>query len=417
MPPIEIEPGTPISRIPAFRTRLEWHWTQRQVDVVQLLDDLLSIGLSLGSSDIHLSPSTAATTVSVRVHGILYELGQMPIETYRKAASRIKVMASLTIYKTATPQDGQIDLHEGRHRVRVSVLPTNHGEKIVLRLASADYGAYSIDRLGMDAETEESLCGLLNSNQGLLVVTGPTGSGKTTTMYAALQQIAETRGDRANIVTLEDPIEFDFPQFSQTPIDTAAGMTFAVGLRSILRQDPDVILVGEIRDDETAEIALRAAMTGHLILTTVHADGAAGVFNRIIQMGVERFQLASAVKAVLSQRLCQRLCPRCRREQALTPSQERQFRFLGYEPPPTGPFFVGDGCPHCLDKGFDGRVAVYEMLVVTDTVRDMITAGKPTHHLARAARDEGMVTLMDDGIARARRGEIPVDEVLRVLAN
>jgi general secretion pathway protein E len=376
----------------------------------------MTMGLSLSASDIHFNPSTDQTTVAFRVHGSLYELGRIRTELYPKVVSRVKVLGSLTLYKRATPQDGEISLHGGRHKARVSLLPTNHGEKIVMRLASAEFQNAGIDALGMDDQILPRFKSLLDSNQGMIVVTGPTGSGKTTTMYAALQHVAATRGSSTNIVTLEDPIEFDFPQFSQTQIEPEAGMTFAVGLRSVLRQDPDVILVGEIRDDETSEIAVRAAMTGHLIFTTIHADRAAGVFNRIIQMTVERYQVASAVRLVISQRLCRKLCAECRTEVPLSGEQRQRFEFLGYSEVPEGPFFASAGCESCLNQGYDGRAAVYEVLPVTDAVRDLINKGEPTHRLEKLAIAEGMRTLFEHGIERARAGDIPVDEILRVLA-
>jgi general secretion pathway protein E len=413
---LKIEQGARVTRIPAYRARLQWHIGRTELDAIGLLDDLMTMGLSLSASDIHFNPSPSHTTVSFRVHGVLYELGIVPAHLYPRVVSRVKVLGSLTLYKRSTPQDGEISLHGGKHKARVSLLPTNHGEKIVMRLASAEFQNAGIDSLGMDPVILARFKSMLESNQGMIIVTGPTGSGKTTTMYAGLQHINQQRGRSTNIVTLEDPIEFDFPQFSQTQIEPEAGMTFAVGLRSVLRQDPDVILVGEIRDDETSEIAVRAAMTGHLIFTTIHADRAAGVFNRIIQMNVERYQVASAVRMVISQRLCQALCPSCRVESALTAEQEQRFEFLGYKEVPEGPFFTATGCESCLHKGFEGRAAVYEVLPVTDAVRDLINEGEPTHRLEKLAIHEGMRTLFEHGIERAREGDIPVDEVLRVLA-
>ena len=276
-------------------------------------------------------------------------------------------------------------------------------------------GHYDVAELGMREEMLAQLRAILRLNQGMLIVTGPTGSGKTTTMYASMLHIQDTRGDSVNTVTLEDPVEFDFPDFSQTQISPETGLTFAVGLRSILRQDPDVILVGEIRDEETAEIALRAAMTGHFIFTTLHADSAAGVFARLNQIGAERFHVASAVKVVISQRLCRQLCTHCRVETELDETNLQQFRFLGYDEPPEGPFYTSPGCEHCLGKGYMGRTPIFEMLVVTDRVRDLINEGVPTHVVADAAAQENTMTLLDDGLARVRRGEISVDELLRVV--
>lgn len=412
---LSIEHGTSIDRIPQYRMRLQHLSTGPDASAVDLVEDLFAIGFSLGGSDIHITPVEGGANVSVRVHGVLYDLVVLPRDLVLKVVSRVKVLADLTLYKKATPQDGQIDLGNA-HRVRVSVIPTNRGEKIVLRLAAAASGNYELDAVGMRDTMYHQLVALLNANQGMIIVTGPTGSGKTTTMYASLMHVHTTRGDSTNTVTLEDPVEFDFPYFSQTQIDPTNQLTFATGLRSILRQDPDVILVGEIRDEETAEIALRAAMTGHLIFTTVHADSAAGVFNRIIQMGIQPFHMASAVKAIISQRLCKRLCPHCRVETEPDASIETQFRLMGIEQAPEGPFYTAPGCDLCLHKGFNGRVPVFEMLVVTDTVRDLINEGRPTHIIERAARAEGMHTLLDDGLARAREGAVSLEEMLRVVA-
>ena len=415
-PALRYEPGSRVTRMPAYRARLQWHVSRSELDAIGLLDDLMTMGLSLSASDIHLTPAPTRAAVSFRVHGTLYELGHIPANIYPKVVSRVKVLGSLTLYQRAIPQDGEISLHGGKHKARVSLLPTNHGEKVVMRLASAEFQSAGIDTLGMDDQILPRFKSLLDSNQGMIVVTGPTGSGKTTTMYAALQHIAATRGSNTNIVTLEDPIEFDFAQFSQTQIEPEAGMTFAVGLRSVLRQDPDVILVGEIRDDETSQIAVRAAMTGHLIFTTIHADRAAGVFNRMIQMDVERYQVASAVRLVISQRLCRKLCRECREEAPLTDEQRKRFEFLGYTEVPGGPFFTSPGCDACLQQGIDGRAAVYEVLPVSDTVRDLINEGEPTHRIEKLAISEGMRTLFEHGIERARAGDIPINEVLRVLA-
>jgi general secretion pathway protein E len=257
---------------------------------------------------------------------------------------------------------------------------------------------------------------LLNRNQGVVVLTGPTGSGKTTTLYASLLYVQKTRGQSVNIVTLEDPIEYEFPAFSQTQIDPAAGLTFAAGLRAVLRQDPDVIMLGEIRDEETATNAMRAAMTGHLIFTTVHADSAAGVVSRLVQVGIDPIQLSSALCAIISQRLCQTLCAHCREPAPLAETQRRQLQILGLPEPPSGPFFVSRGCEHCLHKGFVGRTALFEMLIVNRSLRDLVAEGKPAHQIHQAAVREGMITLLEDGLGKARRGEVSLDDVLRTVS-
>ena len=407
--------GEPISKLPAYRDVLRSLHGERRPSAIAILNHLLSTGLSLGASDIHLTPANDGTRVTLRIHGLLYDMGTLSSELHPPLVSRIKVVSDLAIFKKNTPQDGRIRLEDERFTTRVSVLPTNHGEKVVLRLASQSGGLYDLDQIGMAGETLALYKALLNRNQGVVILTGPTGSGKTTTLYASMLHIDQTRGESVNIVTLEDPIEFDFPRFSQTQIDTSTGLTFAIGLRSVLRQDPDVIMVGEIRDEETASNAMRAAMTGHLIFSTVHADSAAGVFSRIVQIGIEPVHLASAVCTVISQRLCQRLCPHCRTQARITPTQQRQLQLLGLESMPRGPFYTSTGCDHCLNMGFTGLTALYEMLVVSNALRDLITRGVPTHVIHQTAVKQGMRTLLADGLDKARKGEISLDELLRVV--
>jgi general secretion pathway protein E len=385
-------------------------------DVILLVDRILAAGLSLGASDVHILPGARGTRISARIEGDLRELATLDAAIHAPMVSRIKILAGMTIYKTQLPQDGRINFQEGRHAVRVSTLPTNHGEKVVMRLASQDDSRYELDALEMSAAVLLDYKALLARSQGVIILTGPTGSGKTTTLYASLLHIQATRGERVNIVTLENPIEYDFEGFSQTQIDDGVGLTFAEGLRSLLRQDPDVIMVGEVRDEETAENVMRAAMTGHLLLTTVHADSAAGVFNRLIQIGVDPVNLAQAVCAVISQRLCQRLCPHCREEEAPGEVALRRLAQLGVKEAPEGPFYVSRGCRRCQSQGHQGRVALYEMLRVSNALRDQIHARKLSHQLQEAAREEGMGSLLEDGLAKARAGQVSLQEVLRVVS-
>lgn len=412
---LDVRLDEPLRNLPERQKEMAALCAKATPSAIDIVNKLLSIGLSLKASDIHLNPSVEGTRAKLRIHGLLYDLCTIPEFMHPLIVSRIKVVSDLAIFKKNTPQDGRIRLEDDAYTARVSVLPTNHGEKVVMRLASRQGGLYDIDKLGMSADMVTLYKALLNRNQGVIVLTGPTGSGKTTTLYASMLHIDATRGRNVNIVTLEDPIEFDFPRFTQTQIDTASGLTFAVGLRSVLRQDPDVIMLGEIRDDETANNAMRAAMTGHLLFTTVHADSAAGVFTRLGQIGIDPNHLATAVCAVISQRLCQRLCQHCRREAPVTPTHVRQLQLVGVTEPPEGPFYAASGCEHCLEMGFDGLMPIYEMLVVSNKLRDLISSAEPAHRLQQAAVVEGMATLLDDGLAKARRGEVSLDEVLRVV--
>jgi general secretion pathway protein E len=411
---LELPDSQPISALPAFSESLAQVLAAKAPSAPQLVNQMLRAGIALGASDIHLTPDVSAARASLRVHGVLYELTSIPAHLYPAVVSRIKVLSELQIFVKNRPQDGRIQMKSTGFGARVSVLPTNHGEKVVLRLASHDPSRYDIDALGMTSRVRDTLKAILNRNQGLIVLTGPTGSGKTTTMYASLLHIHATRGDETNIVTLEDPIEFDFPAFSQTQIESNRGLDFAAGLRSLLRQDPDVILMGEIRDTETADIGMRAAMTGHLLLTTVHADNAAGVFPRLIQIGVDPVHLASATAGVISQRLCRRLCPNCRREAPISGPQRQQLALMGIPEPPSGPFYEAVGCEKCVGKGFDGRMALYELLVVSPAIRDLIADRSASHRVHEQAQSEGMRTLLLDGLAKARAGIINLDEVLRV---
>ena len=404
-----------IHKLPAFTEELMGLCDAASPSVIRILNHLLGTGLSFRASDIHLTPDQDLARVALRVNGLLYQHGAIPVALYPALVSRIKVVSNLAIYKKNVPQDGRLNIANSRHTARVSIIPTNHGEKVVMRLAADDPSIYVLDRLGMSERSLEDYRTLLNRDQGVIIFTGPTGSGKTTTMYASLNHILKHRGQSSNIVTLEDPIEFDLPGLSQTQIDMGTGLTFAVGLRSLLRQDPDVIMIGEIRDEETADNAMRAAMTGHLIFTTVHADNAPGVFTRLVQIGIEPFLLTSAVAAVVSQRLCRRLCPSCRERSELTQRQRRQLELLSLnEDDLRGPFYTAPGCTECLDKGFIGRLALFELLIVTDALRDLIAKNAGAHQIVRKAREQGMLTLLDDGLEKARSGEVTLDDVLRL---
>ncbi|MEK6606795.1 MAG: GspE/PulE family protein [Myxococcota bacterium] len=395
-----------------LRTYLEG----RAPDMIGFVEALLQGAVRVGASDIHLQPHESGTRVALRVHGVLEELVSFPPEQQPRFIMRMKVLARLVAYRSDRPQDGHfsIETPDGSADVRVSLVPTNHGEKVSLRIARGGIELPDLTSLGFPAPLFERYRATLARNQGLIFLTGPTGSGKTTTIYASLGHIKKTRGGTTQIATIEDPVEFDVPFLTQTQVNNEVGMTFAQGLRSILRQDPNVMMVGEIRDAETARIAVQAGLTGHLILTTVHADSSAGVFNRLIESGVEPFVLASASLASVSQRLVRALCPRCRAPAPASPDEEARLLQSGL--PAGGLFYVAVGCKKCGGAGYLGRTAIYELLTVSMAIRDLINAKVPTPHIQQRAVFEGMVPLLTAGVERARSGATTLAEVLRVCA-
>lgn len=387
----------------------------RSPDAVGIVEQLILAAAVLGASDIHLAPLSRGLTITIRVHGNLHTVDTLPSEASSLVCNRLKVMARLDLHVRSTPQDGRLVLEVAGRTVeaRISTLPTEGGERIVLRLVE---GARSVPGLGSLGFTEEIVSGLsrlLSRPQGLLFVTGPVGSGKSSTLYATLAHISQTRGDTTSIVTLEDPIELRLPFAAQTQINTRAKMTFASGLRSALRQDPNVLMVGEIRDRETADIAMQASLTGHLLLTTVHADDATGPFARMIDMGIEPFLLANSVIGSLSQRLVRRLCPRCRRPFVPEDSMVERFRSFEIELG-THEYFEPGGCSACERQGFLGRIPIAELLQVDHHVRSEIHDGCSAEVIRRHAIERGMTPLMLAGTRLAQAGDTTLAEVLRV---
>ena len=383
-------------------------------DSVRLFNQIISTGFSVKASDVHISPERDRTRVVFRVDGVLHEGGTISPENTPYLSNRIKILANLAIHVHARPQDGAISFDTDDYQLRVSTLPTNHGEKVVIRLSSRDENKFQLDRIGFDSETFALYRNLLARDYGVIYLTGPTGSGKTTTMYASMIYIRDNRGSTINMATLEDPVEVDLSRIAQTQVDPASGLTFAVGLRSILRQDPDVIMVGEIRDEETAQVAIHAGLTGHLLLTSVHADSSAGVFNRLKQLKVDPSQLASASLAVVNQRLALANCPQCLVKVLPTPYQENQLRLLKLDF--EGPFYAGKGCKGCGESGRMGRIPLLEVLPVNERIKDLLVKDIPTHRLMEAAVEEGMQTLTSQALQRAKQGILPIDEVIRILS-
>ncbi|MBK7582877.1 MAG: type II/IV secretion system protein [Myxococcales bacterium] len=389
--------------------------TAEAPDVVAAFTELVRGAVKVSASDIHVSPTPDALKLTYRVHGTLHEVALLDPSVQAPLVTRVKVLARLDTYVKNTPQDGRLvmTIDDGSIEARVSTLPTEGGERVVLRLVRGSRAVPDVESLAFNEEVMAGVIDLVNRPQGLLFVTGPVGSGKTTTLYAALKQISRSRGRTTTLVTLEDPIELELPFATQTQMHPKAGMTFAGTLRSVLRQDPNVLMVGEIRDRETAEIAMQAGLTGHLILTTVHGQSAAGVFARLIEMGIEPFILASATVGCLSQRLVRTLCTACRREAKPDAIVTERFAESGIVIP-DGIYYEHVGCDFCEGQGFTGRLPIAELLILNEAVRAAINKRSPTNELHQVATAEGMTPLMRDGLLRAQRGETSLMEVLRV---
>ncbi len=381
--------------------------------VVQIVNLLVAQALRDRASDLHLEPQADGLRVRTRVDGILYDAAMLPAELAPGLASRIKIMADLNIVEKQRAQDGQISLEiEGRRvDVRVATMRTIHGEKVVMRLLDKARSVFRLDELGAPAADLPAYQRLLHAPFGMVVVSGPTGSGKTTTLYASINEL-----DRValNVTTIEDPVEYTFERINQTQVNTAAGITFAAGLRAILRQDPDIILVGEVRDQETAEIAVQAALTGHLVLSSMHATDAVGTVFRLLEMGVEPFLVAASVTGVVAQRLMRRVCPHCRIEVEPTLEERALYSEAGLEPPPHGA--LGRGCTYCGGTGFFDRIGVFELLRVTPAVRHLIAGDAHYEEIRQAALAEGMTPLRVDALRKAASGLTTVAEAIRSIS-
>lgn len=379
--------------------------------VIRFVNAVAQQAVKEGASDVHLEPEESSFRIRFRVDGVLREVSIQSKDLYSSIVSRVKVMAALDIAERRLPQDGRFRMSAmGRDLdVRVSTFPTIHGENLVLRLLDRTAALIGMEELGLQPEPLAMLHRMIARPNGIVLVTGPTGSGKTTTLYACLHRINSVE---RNIVTLEDPVEIHLGTIRQTQVDPDVGLTFARGLRALLRQDPDVIMVGEIRDSETAEIAVRSALTGHLVLATLHTNDAAGAIPRLLDMEIEPFLLSSAVAGVVAQRLVRRVCERCRRPAEPPPALLEELRV----PPGRHEFVRGTGCVACGQTGYRGRAGIFEVIEVDDALRERILARASSEDLARVARASGMVSLRDDALRKAERGITSLEEVLRVTA-
>ncbi len=381
--------------------------------IIKLVNGILTKAISDGVSDIHIEPFEKSFQVRYRLDGGMYKAMNLPISIKNAVISRIKILAELDIAERRIPQDGRIKLRFGKKKsvdFRVSSLPTLFGESIVMRILDQSALSINLTKLGFEASTYDTLKRCISRPYGLILVTGPTGSGKTTTLYSVLNRLNK---DDIKILTAEDPVEFNFKGINQVPVKESVGMTYAKALKAFLRQDPDIIMVGEIRDMDTAEIAIKAAMTGHLVFATLHTNDCPSTIGRLIDIGIPPFMLASSITMVLSQRLTRRLCPQCK--QIVTGHNPKELELYGFsrEEIPDLKIYGPNGCSHCNGTGYKGRVGLYELMEVTDEVGKAITAEVAEDQLRKVAVQEAMITLRDAGLVKIRSGETSLEEVLK----
>ncbi len=405
----------------------DFHALQDLIDrtaTTDVVTFLLGAALKLSASDVHVEAEADKVAVRLRLDGILHDAATLDKEAYHKFVSRIKLVASLKLNVSERPQDGRFTIHKtvgGDVDVRVSTMPTVHGESVVMRLLPRERKGLDFTELGLTGRAFEKLQKEISRPNGMIITTGPTGSGKTTTLYAVMETLNKPG---VKIITLEDPVEYRMAGINQSQVDVEHGYTFAKGLKSMLRQDPDIAMVGEIRDLETADTAIQAALTGHLLLSTLHTNSAAGAIPRFIAMGVRPFLLAPALNAVIGQRLVRRLCSACRKEKALTENELADIQKIISVLPlqekkniPSDLIFYGPiGCEECNGLGYKGRVGVYEIMVVDDAIEKLILAGTgAANDVEAAARSSGMLTMVEDGVLKALAGMTSLEEVFRVL--
>lgn len=408
--------------------------TAQGLPIIRIVDTLLKHAVLQSASDIHIEPAEKETRVRYRIDGILHDAMTLPRQALSGIVARIKVLSNLKLDEHRLPQDGRfkIEKEDSKISFRVSILPVFDGEKIVMRLLDESSKGLTLEKIGLSGRELEIVHREIKRPNGMILVTGPTGSGKTTTLYTFMDIL---NSPDVNISTVEDPVEYRMPRINQTQINPKIGMTFAAGLRSLLRQDPDIIMVGEIRDNETMEIALNAAMTGHLVLSTFHTNSAAGALPRLLDMGAQPFLVASTMNVILAQRLVRRLCADCKKEYSLSEKEskilENTFRmdaileYLKKSEHLKGKisaksewkdlkFFKSQGCEQCGGEGYHGRIGIYEVLEVTDPIRKLINESASSDILERKAREEGMATMVEDGFVKALQGMTSIEEILRV---
>lgn len=378
--------------------------------IIRLVNYIVYNAVKEGASDIHIEPTERQLRVRYRVDGALFKGLELPVHLAPAVASRIKIMANLDISERRLPQDGRIHVMMERRPIdlRVSTLPMTFGEKVVIRLLDNQNVNVSMEQLGFSAEVLHSFTQQIEQPNGIALVTGPTGSGKSTTLYAALNSVSSIE---VNVCTVEDPVEFQLPLINQFQVQDKIGLSFAAILRSLLRQDPDVIMVGEIRDEETARIAIQAALTGHLVFSTLHTNDACSAITRLINMGVEGYLIGAALNMVLAQRLCRRICPKCKKKYEPPKAMQFVVEKMGLH---IDEYFKGVGCKNCRNTGFRGRIALHELLVIDDKLREIITTDPALSAIKAQAEEQGMLPLRYDGLRKVKEGLTTLEEVFRV---
>jgi len=384
-----------------------------EAPIVRIVNLIISQAINDKASDIHIEPENNRVRVRYRVDGVLHDVMQPPKHIQAPMASRIKIMANLDIAERRLPQDGKIHLrHDNREfDLRVSTIPCIYGEKVVMRILDKNSVMLGLNKLGFYQELQSTFETIVEKPYGMVLVTGPTGSGKSTTLYSVLNRL--NRGE-VNIVTIEDPVEYQLQGVNQVQANEKAGLTFAYALRAFLRQDPDVIMVGEIRDTETGKIAVEAALTGHLVLSTLHTNDAAGAITRLIEMDIEPFLCASSVIGVLAQRLARMICPNCRESYAPPAESVRRFGLQAYTDSEIA-FYRGRGCDHCKMTGYKGRTGIFELLPISDRIRALVLQRASAAEIRQCAIEEGMKTMPDDGLRKVLDGLTTIEECLRVV--
>ena len=383
--------------------------------IVRMVNVLIQTAVKEGASDIHVEPDRKHVRVRYRIDGVLYEMMSLPRFVHAPLTSRLKIMSEMNIAERRIPQDGRIHIrHNGKdYDMRVSSLPTVFGEKIVMRILDQSSVLIGLGRLGFTADMMAELEELVLQPTGMVLITGPTGSGKTTTLYSILNKINSVE---KNICTVEDPVEYQLPGINQVSVNRKSGLIFPVALRSFLRQDPDIIMVGEVRDLETAEIAVQASLTGHLVLSTLHTNDAPATIVRLADMGVEPFLISAAVIGVVAQRLGRKLCEKCKEPFAASPEVIRRLGIKEAEYADTT-FFRPVGCDHCNQRGYKGRTGIYELLTLNEELGEMIIRRAPLSEVTQVAIAGGMISMLHDGLEKARQGITSLEEVLRIVSS